>query len=202
MAEVMPLIPLRGLTVYPDLVIHFDLGREKSIVALERAMMMNQTVFLATQKNAEIELPTLKDIYNVGTVAVIKQMIKLPDGNIRILVDGQYRARLVSMVSDSPYFLVNIQRIEIPEIEMTTDVQALMRTCVSLFEEYASLNPRISKENRMGLDEISSPGRLADIAASGMNLKTSESQKVLASIDPVKRLQRVVKLLTRETEAR
>ena len=200
MAEIMPLIPLRGLTVYPDLVVHFDLGREKSIVALERAMMMNQTVFLATQKNADIELPTLKDIYNVGTVAVIKQMIKLPDGNIRILVDGQYRARLGSMVSDTPYFLVNIQRIDIPEVEMTTDIQALMRTCVALFEEFVSLNPRISKENRIGIDEINNPGRLADIAASGMSLKTSESQKILACIDPVKRLQRVVKLLTRETE--
>ena len=89
MAEIIPLIPLRGLTVFPNLVLHFDIGRERSIVALERAMMMNQTVFLATQKDAGIELPTIKEIYGVGTVAKVKQMLKLPDGNMRVLVDGQ-----------------------------------------------------------------------------------------------------------------
>ena len=200
MAEVMPLIPLRGLTVFPNMVLHFDLGREKSIVALERAMMLNQTIFLATQKNSEIELPTIKDIYGIGTVAKVKQMLKLPDGNIRVLVDGGYRARLTSLVSDTPYFLVNIEQIAEPEVEMTPDIQAMMRTVETLFEEYVALSPKHTHDNRISLEDIDEPGRLADIAASGMNLKTIDLQKVLATIDPVKRLGRVAKLLTRETE--
>ena len=200
MAEVMPLIPLRGLTVFPNMVLHFDIGREKSIVALERAMMLNQIVFLATQKNVDIELPTFKEIYSVGTVAKVKQMLKLPDGNIRVLVDGQYRGKSVSLSSDTPYFLVSVEALPDPEVEINADVLALMRTAVTQFLEFASLHPKLSSENRSGFEEIEQPGRLADIIASSMNLKSADAQKVLATTDPVKRLAKVVKLLTRETE--
>ena len=200
MAEVMPLIPLRGLTVFPNMVLHFDIGREKSIVALERAMMLNQIVFLATQKNVDIELPTFKEIYSVGTVAKVKQMLKLPDGNIRVLVDGQYRGKSVSLSSDTPYFLVSVEALPDPEVEINADVLALMRTAVAQFLEFASLHPKLSSENRSGFEEIEQPGRLADIIASSMNLKSADAQKVLATTDPVKRLAKVVKLLTRETE--
>ena len=127
MGELMPLIPLRGLSIFPNMVLHFDLGREKSIIALERAMMMNQTVFLATQKDSEIELPTIKEIYSCGTVARIKQMLKLPDGNMRVLVDGQYRAKLESVVSDVPYFLVNVKRMDDPDVVIDAEASALMR---------------------------------------------------------------------------
>ena len=200
MAEVMPLIPLRGLTVFPNMVLHFDIGREKSIVALERAMMLNQIVFLATQKNVDIELPTFREIYSVGTVAKVKQMLKLPDGNIRVLVDGQYRGKSVSLVSDTPYFLVSVEALPDPETEINADVLALMRTATAQFFEYASLNPKLSSENKSGFEEIEQPGKLADILASSMNLKSVDAQKVLATVDPVKRLGKVVKLLTRETE--
>ena len=197
----MPLIALRGLTVFPNLVLHFDLGREKSIIALERAMIMNQTIFLVSQKDAEIELPSVSDIYNVGTVAKVKQMLKLPDGNIRVLVDGQYRARLDSMISDSPYFLASVSELPDVPAEMTADVQALMRTALTLFEEYQSLSPKNnSQDKKTGLEDIDEPGRIADVIASAINLKTSDAQKILATTDPVKRLGKVVKLLTRETE--
>ncbi len=200
MAEIMPLIPLRGLTVFPNMVLHFDIGREKSIVALERAMMLNQIVFLATQKNVDIELPTFKEIYSVGTVAKVKQMLKLPDGNIRVLVDGQYRGKSVSLSSDTPYFLVAVEPLPDPEVEINADVLALMRTATAQFFEFASLHPKLSSENKAGFEEIDQPGRLADILASSMNLKSDDAQKVLATADPVKRLGKVVKLLTRETE--
>ena len=202
MAEIMPLIPLRGLSIFPNMVLHFDLGREKSIVALERAMMMNQTVFLATQKDTEIELPSIKDIYSYGTVAKVKQMLKLPDGNIRVLVDGQYRAKIARLVSDTPYFLVNINSSPDVAIEVTPDVQAMMRTAAGLFEEYASLDPKLSSEKKTGpgFGEIDDPGRLADAIASSMNLKIADAQKVLATVDPGKRLGKIIKLLTRETE--
>ncbi|MBR5731433.1 MAG: endopeptidase La [Firmicutes bacterium] len=200
MAEIIPLIPLRGLTVFPNLVLHFDIGREKSIIALERAMMMNQTVFLATQKDAGIELPTIKEIYSVGTVAKVKQMLKLPDGNMRVLVDGQYRGKVTSVISDSPYFLVNVAELEEPETEVTADILALERAAKTLFNEYQSLSPRAPQDKRSGLDDITEPGRLADIIASAINLKTADAQKILATTDPARRLSRVVKLLTRETE--
>ena len=200
MAEVMPMIALRGLTVFPNMVLHFDIGREKSIVALERAMMLNQIVFLATQKNVDIELPTFKEVHNIGTVVKVKQMLKLPDGNIRVLVDGQYRGKSVSLISDNPYFLVSVEAAPDPEVEITADILALMRTASAQFAEFASLNPKLSPENKIGFEEIEEPGKLADILASSMNLKSSDAQKVLATIDPVKRLSKVVKLLTRETE--
>jgi ATP-dependent Lon protease len=201
MGEVMPLIALRGLTVFPNLVLHFDLGREKSIIALERAMIMNQTIFLVSQKDAEIELPSASDIYNVGTVAKVKQMLKLPDGNIRVLVDGQYRAKLDSMISDSPYFLASVSELPDTPAEMTADVQALMRTALTLFEEYQILTPKNNaQDKKTGLDDIDDPGRIADVIASAINIKTSDAQKILATTDPVKRLGKVVKLLTRETE--
>ncbi len=197
----MPLIALRGLTVFPNLVLHFDLGREKSIIALERAMIMNQTIFLVSQKDAEIELPSASDIYNVGTVAKVKQMLKLPDGNIRVLVDGQYRAKLDSMISDSPYFLASVSELPDTPAEMTADVQALMRTALTLFEEYQILTPKNNaQDKKTGLDDIDDPGRIADVIASAINIKTSDAQKILATTDPVKRLGKVVKLLTRETE--
>ena len=103
--QVMPLIPLRGLTVYPNMVINFDVGREKSILALERAMMMNQTVFLTAQKDVDTDLPTPKDFFHVGTVVKVKQMLKLPGDNIRVLVDGQYRAKISKIIQEVPYFL-------------------------------------------------------------------------------------------------
>ena len=201
MGEIMPLIPLRGLTVFPNLVLHFDLGRERSITALERAMIMNQIIFLASQKDAEVELPAAADIYNIGTVAKIKQMLKLPDGNIRVLVDGQYRAKLDSIISDSPYFLVSVSELPDTPAEITADVQATMRTALALFEEYQNLSPRNnSQDKKIGLEDIEDPGRIADIIASAINLKTADAQKILSTTDPVKRLGKVVKLLTREAE--
>lgn len=199
--EVMPLIPLRGLTVFPNMVLHFDIGREKSILALERAMMLNQAIFLTAQKDAETDLPTADDFYHVGTVARIKQMLKLPGDNIRVLVDGQYRARMLALVQETPYFLCDTEKIpEGNETERTPDIIALMRTVVSLFSEYLNRHPRLSAEVISGVEAVEEPGRLADIIASNMELKTDESQKVLEAVDPGARLRLVMGYLTREIE--
>lgn len=176
--DIMPLIPLRGITIFPSMVLHFDIGREKSILALERAMMLNQTVFLTVQKDAETDLPTIDDFYHVGTVARIKQMLKLPGDNIRVLVDGQYRAKMKSLIQDSPYFLCDSEKIieSVPDIKRP-DLIALMRTTVNLFQEYLRRHPKMSAEIIIGIDAIEDPGRLADIIASNMELRTDESQK-------------------------
>ena len=199
--QVMPLIPLRGLTVYPNMVINFDVGREKSILALERAMMMNQTVFLTSQKDIDTDLPTPKDFFHVGTVAKVKQMLKLPGDNIRVLVDGQYRARINKMIQEVPYFLASVERIEEPSQKNKTPEQiARMRTVLNLFHEYLESNPKMSSEIFHGVESIEEPGRLADIVASNMELKPEEYQKVLETMDISERLNVVIEYLTRENE--
>ena len=199
--QVMPLIPLRGLTVYPNMVINFDVGREKSILALERAMMMNQTVFLTSQKDIDTDLPTTKDFFHVGTVAKVKQMLKLPGDNIRVLVDGQYRARIEKMIQEVPYFLASVSKIEEPSQKVKTPEQiARMRTVLNLFREYLESNPKMSSEIFHGVESIEEPGRLADIVASNMELKPEEYQKVLETMDIAERLNVVIEYLTRENE--
>ena len=198
---VMPLIPLRGLTVYPNMVIHFDVGREKSILALERAMMLNQTIFLTAQKDVETDLPTRKDFFKVGTVAKVKQMLKLPGDNIRVLVDGQYRAKIADLIQEVPYFLARVEKIEEPVIKnKTAEHKALMRTALNLFNEYLAANPKMSADIFPGMEAIEDPGRLADIIASNMELKPEEYQQVLETLNLSKRLQVVIELLTKENE--
>ncbi len=199
--QVMPLIPLRGLTVYPNMVINFDVGREKSILALERAMMMNQTVFLTAQKDVDLDLPTPKDFFHVGTVAKVKQMLKLPGDNIRVLVDGQYRAKIDRIVQEVPYFLASVVKIEEPVQKNNTPEQiARMRAVLNLFNEYLSANPKMSADIFHGVESIEEPGRLADIVASNMELKPEEYQNVLETMDISKRLNIVIEYLTRENE--
>lgn len=200
-SEVMPLIPLRGITVFPSMVLHFDIGREKSVLALERAMMLNQSIFLTAQIEAETDLPTVDDFYHVGTVARVKQMLKLPGDTIRVLVDGQHRARMVSLLQETPYFLCDVE--EIPEdttVGKTPDDIALMRTSVNMFDEYLNRHPRLSAEVISGIEAVEEIGRLADIIASNMDLKVEESQKVLEAVDPVARMRLVMEYLTRELE--
>ncbi|NCB42658.1 MAG: endopeptidase La [Clostridia bacterium] len=200
-SDIMPLIPLRGITIFPSMVLHFDIGREKSILALERAMMLNQAVFLTSQKDAETDLPTVDDFYHIGTVARIKQMLKLPGDNVRVLVDGQYRARMLELIQDSPYFLCKLEKIEEPSTESKKpDLIALMRTTINLFQEYLSRHPKLSADVIVGVETIDEPGRLADIIASNMEIKIEESQKILEAFDAEKRLKFVMEFLTRENE--
>ncbi len=200
MSEVMPLIPLRGMTVFPNMVIHFDLGREKAIIALERAMLMDQTVFLASQKDGDLDLPVANDIYDVGTVAKIRQMLRMPGNNIRVLVDGQYRAKTLSYHQEVPYFLVSVEPIEDRAVEMTPELEALMRTAVSEFRVYIAKHPKSSADAFVGLSEVKEPGRLADLITANMDLKVEDAQEVLSTDNQTDRLHLVISLLTRENE--
>ncbi len=199
--DAMPLIPLRGMVVYPSTVVHFDLGREKSILALQRAMVMNQTVFLTAQKNADIDLPTPEDFYKIGTVAKVKQMLKLPGDNMRVLVEGQYRAEITAMVQELPYFFCVAERVEPRGVAQKTPVKAaLMRTALNLFADYTKKHQGFSMEAMNGLEGIDDPGRLCDIIATNTDLKTEEHQELLETIDAEKRLSRLIELLTKEIE--
>ncbi len=201
MIEKMPLIPLRGLVVFPNMVIHFDVGREKSILALEKAMMIDQQVFLVSQKDAEVALPTTSDIFDVGTIVKVKQMLKMPGGNVRVLVDGISRARIVDVAQVDPYFSANLEEIEELDVDTSKpDVAALMRTALTLFEEYIGNHQGKNNDILSGMNQIVEPGRMADIIVANMDLKIEECQSVLATFDQIERLRMVVSFLSRENE--
>ncbi len=202
MKEKMPLIPLRGLVVFPNMVIHFDVGREKSVTALEKAMIFDQQVFLVAQKDEEVGLPTGSDLFEVGTIAKVKQMLKMPGGTVRVLVDGITRARIIRVVQENPYFAADIEEIAENEPEViTADMEALMRASLNLFEEYLGAHHERNANDIMNsISQLEEPGRMADIMISNMTLKLDDSQAVLSTAEPVERLRMVMALLSRENE--
>ncbi|MBB6213987.1 ATP-dependent Lon protease [Anaerosolibacter carboniphilus] len=199
--EVLPLIPLRGLSVFPYMVLHFDVGREKSINALEDAMVNDQLIFLTTQKEAETDLPTAEDFYEVGTIAKIKQMLKLPGDAIRVLVEGISRARIVQLTQEEPFFKAEVEEEMSEEgLEIDKELEALMRTVLDAFENYVSISNRISPEILMSVTAIEEPGRLADVISSHMLLKIEQKQEILEAFHPKDRLEVLYRLLLREIE--
>ncbi len=196
----LPLIPLRGITVFPYMIMHFDIGREASINALEEAMVSNQLIFLASQKKAEINEPTPEDFYRVGTVSKIKQMLKLPGDTIRILVEGISRAKITDILQEDPHFVVEVEeqsdRMTVKDVE--TD--ALMRTVVNAFAEYTEIGDKVSPEVLLNVSEIDTPGRLADTIASNVVLNPSKRQEVLEAFDPKLRLETLYRILLEEIQ--
>ncbi len=197
----MPMIPLRGLSIFPYMVLHFDIGREKSISALEKAMMMNQLVFLSAQKDAETDLPTHEDFFKVGTIAKIKQMLKLPGDAIRVLVEGVSRGEIQDVVFEVPYFKCAVKKIAEREYdEIPSKIVALMRSALGNFENYLELNPKISQDIFPSVATVDQPGRLADVITSHLEVKTEEKQKILEAFDPEKRLEILNEILNKEIE--
>lgn len=197
----LPLIPLRGLSVFPYMVLHFDVGREKSIHALEEAMVNDQMIFLTTQKEAETDIPTEEDFYKVGTISKIKQMLKLPGDAIRVLVEGISRAKIIELTQEEPFFKAKLLEDHYAgEIEVDKEMEALMRTVMDAFENYISVSNRISPEVLISVSSIEEPGRLADVIASHMILKIEQKQEILEAFDPKERLEVLYKILLREIE--
>lgn len=197
----MPMIPLRGLSIFPYMVLHFDIGREKSISALEKAMMMNQLVFLAAQKDAETDLPTHEDFYKVGTIAKIKQMLKLPGDAIRVLVEGISRGEIQEVIFEVPYFKCSVKKIVEKEFdELPSRIVALMRSTLSNFENYLDLSPKVSQDIFPSVASVDQPGRLADVITSHLEIKTEEKQRILEAYDPEDRLEILNEILNKEIE--
>ncbi|HVI39689.1 MAG TPA: endopeptidase La, partial [Anaerovoracaceae bacterium] len=197
----MPMIPLRGLSIFPYMVLHFDIGREKSISALEKAMMMNQLVFLSAQKDAETDLPTHEDFYKIGTIAKIKQMLKLPGDAIRVLVEGVSRGEIQDVMFEVPYFKCSVKKIEEREFEeLPSRVVALMRSTLGNFENYLDLSPKVSQDIFPSVASVDQPGRLADVITSHLEIKTEEKQRILEAFDPEDRLEILNEILNKEIE--
>ncbi|UFT97957.1 endopeptidase La [Radiobacillus kanasensis] len=195
----LPLLPLRGLLVFPSMVLHLDVGRDKSVHALEKAMMDDHNIFLAAQKESGVDDPEAKDIYRIGTLAKVKQMLKLPNGTIRVLVEGLSRGEIVQFVEDEEQFVVEIQ--EFKDIHGNeNEEKALMRSLLEQFEQYIKVSKKISQETVATVVDIEEPGRLADIITSHLSLKVKDKQELLEMEDIKERLQHLIKLISNEKE--
>lgn len=199
--NILPMIPLRGLGILPKMVLHFDVGREKSIKALENAMIANQHIFLTSQKDEDVEDPGQDDYYNVGVIARIKQMLKLQGDTIRILVEGISRARIAELVSEEPYLQCAVEEIpdQIPE-ENTAQLKALKRNVENNFEKYAELTKRVNGDTIGSVREIDNVSVFADVLASHLNIKLEERQQLLETFDAGERLEKINEILVREIE--
>jgi ATP-dependent Lon protease len=195
----LPLIPLRDLILFPNLVVPLFVGRERSIVALEEAMRGGHQVALVTQKQAETQDPQPSDMYEIGCVANVLQELKLPDGTAKALVEGVKRIRITSFVESDPYIKVKVEVIE--EVgEADIETQALMRALVTDFEKAAELGKPIPQEVLMAAGSIEEPGRLADFIAFHLNLKVEEKQVILEALEPKARIEKASAFLRKELE--
>ncbi|HDP24839.1 MAG TPA: endopeptidase La, partial [Deltaproteobacteria bacterium] len=200
--ENIPLLPIRDVVIYPYMILPLFVGRGLSIKAVDEALNKDRYIFLAAQKDSSVEEPAEEQIFTVGTVAMVIRMLKLPDGRVKILVQGVAKARIRNFIKDERgFFTVDIEKIEEPEIkEITVDVEALMRSVKEQSERILQLRGIVSPDALSILEAIDDPGRLADLVASNLRLKVEESQAVLEIIDPVERLKHVNGLLSKEME--
>lgn len=198
--EVLPLIPLRGITIFPYMVLHFDVGREKSLLALEEAMIKQQRIFLATQKDAKNDDPESDDIFDIGTICNIKQILKLPGETARVLVEGETRGMLKNFNEKEPFFKVEVKVIVDEDIVENKESEALVRIIRKNFDEYIKLSGSIPSEVLMSLDDMNNPGRLSDVVSSYINLKQEQKQELLATYNVDERLEKLLEILNSELD--
>ena len=195
----LPILPLRDVVVYPHMVIPLFVGRDRSVVALDRAMESGKEILLIAQKEADIDEPGEADLYDIGTVATILQLLKLPDGTVKVLVEGASRAALVGVELDE-CFSAGFERLGEDESYDEREMDALVRSVISRFEQYVKLNKKIPPEILTSLSGIDQPGRVADTVAAHMVLKLSEKQKVLEILDLKERLEHVLGMIDAEID--
>jgi len=198
-ARVVPLLPLRDIVVFPHMVVPLFVGRAKSIQALEEAASGGRELLLAAQRVAGDDDPTEEDIYRVGTLGTIVQLLRLPDGTVKVLVEGRSRAAIVDFVGDDPFFSVEIEELEEVASEQV-ETEALVRSIHSSFEGYSKLNKKIPPELVNSIEAIEDPSKLADTILAHLNLKLDERQGMLEVIDPSKRLEEVFSRMQAEVE--
>ena len=188
--DVLPVLPLRDIVVFPHMIVPLFVGREKSVRALEAVMKEDKQILLVAQKNAAQDDPESEDIYRVGTVSTILQLLKLPDGTVKVLVEGVRRARITGFKETEAFFEAAVVAIE-ERLGDEKELEALGRTVVSQFEQYIKLNKKIAPEVLVSLNQVEEPGKLADTVASHLGLKIAEKQDLLESEDVSERLERV-----------
>src|SRR3972149_4798819 len=196
---VVPLIPLRDIIIFPYMVVPLFVGREKSIKALELAMGSDKSILLAAQKKAKTEEPGSDDIYEAGTLGTILQLLRLPDGTVKVLVEGKRRATIKEYVSEDDCFRVAMEEID-EAIDETVETEALTRSVVKSFETYVKYNKRVPPEMIMSVSSIEDPGRLADTISAHLSIKVDDKQALLTISSPTKRLERLYSIMESEIE--
>jgi ATP-dependent Lon protease len=196
----IPVLPLRDVVVYPHMVIPLFVGREKSINALDTAMQEDKKILLVAQKNAEIDDPSVEDIHEIGTLSTILQLLKLPDGTVKVLVEGIERARITSFESIEAFFTANIEIITPSDEDREKELGVLTRSLLAMFEQYVKLNKKVPPEILTSLSGIEEPGRLADTIAAHMSLKLDEKQRILEIESSRQRLERLMGLIEGEID--
>jgi ATP-dependent Lon protease len=200
--EVLPVLPLRDIVIFPFMIVPLYVSRDRSIKAVDQALAENRMILLAAQKSQDEDEPTPGDIYPVGTVALIMRMLKLPDGRIRVLVQGLSRARTVSYDEGLPHLQAKIETVAEPQLteEGSLEIEALMRNVKAALERSQNLGKPISPEVVVIANNMEEAGRLADLTASNLDLKVEGAQAILEALDPAERLRRVHELMTKELE--
>ncbi len=200
-SQLVPVLPLRDVVVYPHMVIPLFVGREKSIQALDAAMADNKQILLVAQKNAELDEPQIEEIHQIGTLSTILQLLKLPDGTIKVLVEGVERAQVINYIEDEEFFSAQITTLEaLDVIDDEKELEVLARSVSNLFEQYVKLNKKIPPEVLTSLAGIDEPSRLADTIAAHMSLKLDEKQQVLEIATVRERLEHLVSLIEGELD--
>ncbi|HFB83694.1 ATP-dependent Lon protease [Thermosulfuriphilus ammonigenes] len=195
----LPLLPLRDIVLFPHMVVPLFVGREKSIMAIEHAMAMRKEIFLAAQRDAKIDDPKEKDIYRVGTIGVVLQILRLPDGTVKALIEGRQRAKILRFLPNQNFFIVEVEPKD-DVYEATAEAEALIRLCHQTFEEYVKLNKKIPPEIANSIAAIKDPSRLADTIAAHLPLKLEKKQKLLEIEDVNRRLEQIYGLMRGELE--
>jgi ATP-dependent Lon protease len=202
--SILPILPLRGLTVFPKMMVHFDVGRDVSVQTVEEAMAANRPVFLVAQKDIRVDAPDVNHLFPMGTVSVVRQILRLPGNAVRIMAEGQYRAKLHGLTQTEPYLVGEVEQVEFPVYESrgnTLRAEAAIRQAYELFDRYTDLNPKASSaEVLMNILSSEDPGYIADFIAQNVSMRVADKQSILDEVRPVQRLSKLNRLLHREVE--
>ena len=198
---ILPTVALRGLTVFPGSLIHFDVGRKPSIHAVEKAMENGMAVFLVPQRDMTVETPAQDDLYPIGTLANVRQILRMPGNNVRVMVEGFARARMVSITRSEPHLVAEVEKIPTQAAgRITPRTEALIRSTYELFQQYIEVAPQTSSDLLINILASDDPGYIADYVAQNIPMRNDDKQAVLAEVRPVRRLEMLHKLLAREVD--
>ena len=199
--KVMPAIALRGTTILPDMIVHFDISREKSVKAVEEAMTQDQKIFLITQRDPKIEKPVMEDLYRIGTIALVKQVVKMPKGMLRVLVEGLERAELVGLDEEMPYFEAEVAGFETDELNLPDNLkEAMVRSIKDIFLAYCRENQKISKELANQILDIEEIERLVDQICINLPLEFEQRQQLLEAVSLNDRYELLGVIMSNEIE--
>src|SRR5207302_9120692 len=197
----LPLLPLKNVVLFPHMIVPLYVGRERSMDALEAAMGNGKKIFLCTQRRADCEDPGEEDIYRVGVLGDVVQLLRLPDNTVKVLIEGSSRAVIERFLQTEPHLRVEVARLE-EDFQSSAEVEALMRGVVDLFDRYVELDKKVPPEVNLTVRGIDDPGRLADIVASNLNIGVTDKQDVLETFQMNARLEKLSAVLQREVEIR